>query len=48
MAKRKKSFLKGLFKFLDDLGPSKSNPNITKATMRKRNSAKRKKKKGIF
>lgn len=44
MARKKKSALKSLFKFFDDLSPSKSNPNITKGTMRKRNSAKRKKK----
>lgn len=45
---RKKSALKKLVKFFDDLSPSKSNPNISKGTMRKRNSAKRKKKKSIF
>jgi len=46
MARRKKSAIKGLFKWLDDLSPSKQNPNIGKGTMRKRNSAKRRKKKG--
>lgn len=45
---KKKSVLKGLFKFLDDLSPSKSNPNRTKGSVRKSNSAKRKKKKSLF
>lgn len=41
---KKKSIIKGILKFMDDLSPSKQNPNITKGTMKKRNSAKRKKK----
>ena len=40
---KKKSVMKGLIKFLDDLSPSKSNPNRTKGSVRKQNSAKRKK-----
>ena len=42
MAKKKR----GLLKFLDNLTPSKSNPNICKGTARKKKSSK--KKKSIF
>ncbi|MBR4345642.1 MAG: hypothetical protein IKP75_01710 [Oscillospiraceae bacterium] len=46
---KKKSVLKSLLKFFDDLTPSKSNPNMSKGLERRRNSAKRrKKKKGIL
>ncbi len=45
---KKKSVMKGLIKFLDDLSPSKSNPNRTKGSVRKQNSAKRKKKSSLF
>ncbi len=45
---KKKSMMKGLFKFLDDLTPSKRNANISKGNMRRKNSAKRKKKRGLF
>lgn len=41
---RKKSALKGFLKFFDDLTPSKSNPNLTKGSMRRKNAAKRRKK----
>ena len=34
--KKKKSIWKKLFKFMDDLSPSKSNPNRTKGSMRKK------------
>ena len=40
---KKKSVLKGILKFMDNLTPSKQNPNVSKGTMRKRNSAKRNK-----
>lgn len=43
---KKKSFAKGLLKFFDDLQPSKSNANMTKGAMRRKNAAKRRKKKG--
>ena len=43
---KKKSAIKGIIKFFDDLSPSKSNPNVTKGEMRRRNAAKRRKKKG--
>ena len=45
---KKKSIIKDVLKFMDDLSPSKQNPNISKATMKKRNAAKRKKKSGLF
>ena len=39
---KKKSALSGLVKFLDDLSPSKSNPNKTKGSARKSSSSKKK------
>ena len=40
---KKKSALSGFVKFLDDLSPSKSNPNKTKGNARKSSSSKKKK-----